>query len=138
MKVRLALHLPREQGSVPLVRRILAATLGTVGVAEDCSDDILLALAEACSNAVAHAEPADCYEVSVNIDAEQCLIEVVDAGSGFDPSVLPTTLPDLDEAGRGLHIIRAVADQFDLRSNNPTGMAVRFAKRLDGLPTSGA
>jgi serine/threonine-protein kinase RsbW len=131
MKVRLSLHLPRERGSVPLVRRILAATLGTVGVAEGCSDDILLALTEACSNAVAHAQPADGYEVSVNIDGEQCLIEVVDAGGGFDPSILPAAVPDLEEAGRGLHIIRAVADQFDLRSNNPTGMAVRFTKRLD-------
>ena len=131
MRVRLSLHLPRERASVPLVRRILAAALGTVGVSEDCSEDILLALAEACSNAVVHAQPADGYEVSVQIDGKQCLIEVLDTGGGFDPSVLPTVLPDLEESGRGLHIIRAVADQFDLRSNTPTGMAVRFTKRLD-------
>jgi serine/threonine-protein kinase RsbW len=131
MKLRLSLYLPRDSASVPLARRILATTLGTVGVTEECCSDILLALAEACANAVSHARPADTYEVSVQIDAGECLIEVVDAGIGFDSGALPTEVPTLDEAGRGLHIIRAVSDQFDMRHNDPTGTLVRFAKRLD-------
>ena len=131
MRLRLSLHLPRESESVPLARRVLAATLGTVGVTEDCRSDILLALAEACSNAVTHAQPADGYEVCVQLDAKQCLIEVLDGGGGFDEQSLPTQLPELDESGRGLHIIRAVADQFDLRHNDPRGTALRFVKRLE-------
>jgi serine/threonine-protein kinase RsbW len=135
VNVRLSLFLPRDSASVPMARRILATTLGTVGVTDECRADILLALAEACANAVAHAQPADSYEITIQIDQELCLIEVVDAGHGFDVATLPNGPSSdplaLDEAGRGLQIIRALSDQFDLRRNDPTGTLVRFAKRLD-------
>jgi serine/threonine-protein kinase RsbW len=151
MNVRLSLDLPRETESVPLARRIVAATLGTVGVSDDCRADILLAVAEACANAVTHAQPAANYQVRVDIDDARCLIEVVDAGRGVpasqrtapghgvDPGLtdrpgeppMPQEPATLDESGRGLHIIEAVSDQFDLRRNSPSGTLVRFAKRLD-------
>jgi serine/threonine-protein kinase RsbW len=114
-----------------MARRILAATLDTLGVTEECCADILLALAEACANAVAHAQPADSYQITIRIDDQRCLIEVVDSGHGVDPAKLPGDLPMLAEAGRGLHIIRALSDDFDLRPNYPTGTLLRFAKRLD-------
>ena len=130
--MRLSLFLPRDSASVPMARRILATTLGTAGVTDECRADILLALAEACANAVAHAKPADSYEVTVQIDDAECQIEVVDAGHGFDHyASLPDELPVLAESGRGLHIIRSLADDFDLRPNTPTGTLVRFAKRLN-------
>jgi serine/threonine-protein kinase RsbW len=132
VNLRLSLLLPRESSSVPMARRVLATTLLTAGVSEECRSDILLALAEACANAVAHARPADNYEISIEIDARQCLIEVIDAGGGFDTDTPRGDLSPLDEAGRGLHIIRALSDQFDLRRNEPTGTLVRFAKLLDG------
>jgi serine/threonine-protein kinase RsbW len=130
--LRLSLFLPRDSASVPMARRILAATLATVGVTDECRADILLALAEACANAVAHATPADGYEVTVRIDDAECQIEVVDAGDGFDyKAVPPGEVPVLAESGRGLFIIRSLTDHFDLRPNSPTGTLVRFAKRLD-------
>jgi serine/threonine-protein kinase RsbW len=115
-----------------MARRILSATLATAGVTDECRTDILLALAEACANAVAHATPADSYEVTVRIDDVECQIEVVDAGAGFDHAAPPADdLPALAESGRGLYIIRSLADDFDLRPNSPNGTLVRFAKRLD-------
>lgn len=116
-----------------MARRILAVTLGTVGVTEECRADILLALAEACANAVTHARPADKYRVAVDIDDARCLIEVVDSGAGLTAADLPDGRPDpvLDESGRGLHIIRALSDQFRLSSNERTGTHVWFAKRLE-------
>jgi serine/threonine-protein kinase RsbW len=132
VNVRLSLSLPRDSASVPMARRILATTLSTVGVTDECRADILLALAEACANAVAHAKAADSYEVTVNIDDAECQIEVVDAGPGFDYVVpMPDEPPALAESGRGLFIIRSLADDFDLRPNGPTGTMIRFAKRLD-------
>lgn len=130
MNVKLSLFLPRDSASVPMARRILATTLNTAGVTDECRADILLALAEACANAVAHAKPADGYRVTVDIDDSRCLIEVVDAGTGFDSAELPTEASALAETGRGLHIIRALADDFDLRPNSPTGTQLRFTKRL--------
>jgi serine/threonine-protein kinase RsbW len=132
VNVRLSLSLPRDSASVPMARRILATTLTTAGVSDECRSDILLALAEACANAVAHAQPADGYEVTVLINDAECQIEVVDAGSGFDyDAPVVDQSPVLMESGRGLHIIRTLADDFDLRPNQPTGTLVRLAKRLD-------
>jgi serine/threonine-protein kinase RsbW len=132
VNVRLSLFLPRDSASVPMARRILATTLSTVGVTDECRADILLALAEACANAVAHAKPADGYEVTVDINDAECQIEVIDSGLGFDHAAsLPDGPPVLAESGRGLHIIRSLADDFDLRPNNPTGTLVHFAKRLN-------
>jgi serine/threonine-protein kinase RsbW len=127
--VRLSLSLPRDNASVPMARRILATTLTSAGVTEECRADILLALAEACANAVAHAQPADDYKVTVDLDDAECRIEVIDAGHGFDrPDAMD--LPLLEERGRGLHIIEAVSDAFDLRPNTPSGTLVRFVKRI--------
>jgi serine/threonine-protein kinase RsbW len=132
VNVRLSLFLPRDSASVPVARRILATALSTAGATDECRSDILLALAEACANAVAHATPADGYEVTVQIDDAMCEIEVVDAGPGFDHAASqPDEVPVLAESGRGLYIIRSLADDFDLRPNSPTGTLVRFAKRLD-------
>ena len=132
VNVRLSLFLPRDSASVPMARRILATTLSTFGVTDECRGDILLALAEACANAVAHARAVDSYEVTVEISDAECQIEVVDAGPGFDHGAsLSDELPVLAESGRGLYIIRSLADDFDLRPNSPTGTLVRFAKRLE-------
>jgi len=131
VNMRLSLFLPRDSASVPMARRILSATLVTAGVTEECRSDILLALAEACANAVAHATPADSYEVTVRIDDAECDIEVVDAGAGFDHEAPLPEVPVLAESGRGLYIIRSLADDFDLRPNSPSGTLVRFVKRLD-------
>jgi serine/threonine-protein kinase RsbW len=133
VNVRLSLFLPRDSASVPMARRILSTTLRTAGVTDECRTDILLALAEACANAVAHAKATESYGITVEIDDSECQIEVVDDGPGFDydPTLLPGEVPLLAESGRGLFIIRSLADDFDLLPNTPNGTLVRFAKRLD-------
>lgn len=127
--MRLSLSLPRDNASVPMARRILSTTLQSAGVTEECRADILLALAEACANAVAHAQPADEYAVTVLLDDSECRIEVIDAGSGFDHGA-DRGVSLLDESGRGLHIIEALSDGFDLRPNSPSGTSLSFVKRI--------
>lgn len=139
------LCLPRDSVSVPLTRRILMAALASVGVSDDCRGDIQLALAEACGNVIRHAGPGDEYLVTIWFDAEQCTIEVVDTGpgpvSGQRASTAPVVPADAgltmpaptDDSGRGLHLIRMVADRFDMRSDN-RGTALRFVKHLVWTP----
>jgi serine/threonine-protein kinase RsbW len=138
VNMRLALSLPRDLASVPMTRRILATTLGTVGVTDECRADILLAVAEACANAVSHATQTDSYDVTIQINDSECTIEVLDTGGGFDVSALDdhaSTLDDhaslLADSGRGLRIIQAVSDHFQIEANASTGTLVRFAKRLE-------
>src|SRR5258705_10119546 len=106
MEIRLSLSLPRDRSTVPLTRRILDAALAVFSVTKDCRDDIGLAVGEACANAVQHADAGADYEVTVTIQEDRCIIDVVDEGVGMDTTDTPEAAIDA-ETGRGLRIIHA-------------------------------
>ncbi|MCW2639177.1 MAG: ATP-binding protein [Dactylosporangium sp.] len=113
---RLALRLPRDASTVPTVRRLLAHALTTLRVADECRDDICLILTEACANVVEHAWDADDYEISAEFRDARCVIAVTNTATTADPlpflsAAVPSTLTD---RGRGLHIIRSLADEVHL------------------------
>jgi serine/threonine-protein kinase RsbW len=130
--VRLTLHLPRDPGTVAMIRRVLDSALALLAVAEDCRDDITLALSEACTNAINHAQVGDAYDVVVAVHADVCVFEVIDTGVGLRPDHLDRgSLPDLvSEHGRGLVVIRTCTDSLELRPVHPHGLAVRMSKTL--------
>ena len=82
MEIKMALYLPRDAASVPVTRRVLDRCLETLGVTPDTRADIALALSEACANVVQHAGPGEEYQVQASARNGQCVIEVVNAGSG--------------------------------------------------------
>jgi serine/threonine-protein kinase RsbW len=129
MEVRLTLSLPRDRSTVPLTRRILDAALAVFAVTRECRDDIGLAVGEACANAVEHAEVGADYHVTVTIEEDRCVIDVVDEGAGVETTDTPDAGP-YDEAGRGLRIIRALADAVELRRVQNRGMGLRIIKML--------
>jgi len=134
--------LPRDQISIPIVRRICTQSLKVLGVAQNCIDDVELALTEACANVLLHAHADDEYEVSVGVDNDVTVIEVCDRGGGDtggddldgvvrsmgDPSV-PETVP---EQGRGIFLMRALMDQvqFDRVGGTHSGTRVHLEKAL--------
>jgi len=129
MEIRLSLSLPRDRSTVPMTRRVLDAALTVFSVTKDCRADIGLAVGEACANAVQHAETGADYHVTVTIQDDRCVIDVVDDGVGVIAVDQPEAGPD-DESGRGLRIIRALADAVELRAGNPRGVALRIVKIL--------
>ncbi|MFB9186970.1 ATP-binding protein [Dactylosporangium sucinum] len=133
MEVRLSLSLPRDHSTVPLTRRVLDAALAVFAVTKDCRDDIGLAVGEACANAVQHATSGADYEVTVTIQEDRCIIDVVDDGVGPDSATPPDAPPDA-ESGRGLRIIHALADMVELRRGQPGKMALRIVKLLTVVP----
>jgi serine/threonine-protein kinase RsbW len=58
VQVELALSLPREQRSVPVVRHLVRAAMRTLGVDADWINDVEVALSEACTNVLRHGDPA--------------------------------------------------------------------------------
>ena len=114
MEVRLTLSLPRDRSTVPLTRRVLDAALGVFSVTRDCRDDIGLG--------------AD-YQVTVTIHEDRCVIDVVDEGVGMQDAETGEAGVDA-ESGRGLRIIRALADMVEFRRHQPHGVALRIVKML--------
>src|SRR4051794_34126671 len=88
VEIKLKLSLPRDELSVPVIRRMTASAMKVLGVDERCAADLQLALTEACTNVLDHAQEGDEYEVSAGIFDSMCVVEVVDTGHGFDSSEL--------------------------------------------------
>ena len=140
--LRLALHLPRDAATVPMARRLLDQALRTLGVEPGCRDDIGLILTEACANVIEHARDIDDYEISIDVSDLRCVIHVVNDGSIIEPGrlVLATEMTDrelaaldfsvLDEHGRGLHIIRALADELYLIPAQAGGLVLQAVTTL--------
>jgi PAS domain S-box-containing protein len=108
------------------VRDFLAAR----GVDEQTVEELVLCVEEACTNTLRHSGSREPGEVAVSIYEHFIEICVKDRGKGLDPARIdPAREPDLlAPGGRGLYIIRALADELELA--NEGGACVRIRKRL--------
>ncbi|MFJ9540017.1 ATP-binding protein [Streptomyces sp. NPDC101225] len=134
MSIWWSLHLRREAASVPLARRLLLGTMESAGVDPDISYDLSVALSEACANAVEHGGggvPSEAYRVTAYLDGEKCRIEVTDSGPGFAPRPALRPVRADSEHGRGLYLIRELADHVDIAVKpGREGTIVSFDKIL--------
>jgi serine/threonine-protein kinase RsbW len=131
----LSLNLPRESGSVPVVRRLAAQALTAFGVEGDDVYDVQLAITEACANVIDHAADTDTYEVKVELAADRCAITVVDQGGGFDATAVPPEAALSAEQGRGLSLMRALVDNLAFQEEPQVGAVVHMVKSLRYDPT---
>ena len=133
MNVHFSVRLPTDAQSVPLVRGLLRQALQYLGVVEECIQEVVLALTEACANVVQHAGKQEQYQVDVAIDDTFCRISVVDEGEGFDPETAPQTTSPL-ESGRGLILMRALVDRLAFVQDAAGRHQVTLEKRLVTSP----
>ncbi|NUR06595.1 MAG: ATP-binding protein, partial [Nocardioidaceae bacterium] len=128
-QLELSVQLPREVGSVPIVRRLATQALTSFGVREEDIADVQVAITEACANVIHHAADTDTYEVGVELAAHRCAITVVDQGGGFDATMVGDAVPTA-ESGRGLTLMRALVDNVAFRSEPQAGAVVHMVKSL--------
>jgi anti-sigma regulatory factor (Ser/Thr protein kinase) len=123
--------LPAAPESAPLARAIVREAAVEYGLDGASTWDLTLATSEAVTNAIVHGSP--CRDGGEGIllrvlpEEEGLFIEVGDCGD-FETS-LPPAAPDATH-GRGIHIMTAVVDRFELLPDGPL-TRVRFAKRRD-------
>jgi serine/threonine-protein kinase RsbW len=127
--VKFSLALPREALSIPVIRRMLGDALSVLGVTEGCIADILVAVSEACTNAVQHAPAATRFEVVASVEGGYCVLKIVDRGPGMKSSDDPHVHIEA-ESGRGIRIMRALVDDVTFDSHPDEGTAVYLQKRL--------
>ena len=134
MNVHFSVRLPTDAQSVPLVRGLLRQALQYLGVVEDGTQAIVLALTEACANVVQHAGEHEEYQVDIAIDDDVCRISVLDEGSGF--TVLSAEMaPTPAEGGRGLVLMRALVDRLAFVQDADGRHRVTLEKRLETSPS---
>jgi len=132
IQLRAVLCLARaDHAAVAVTRRVLEAALLAIGVSDECRGDLSIAVTEACTNAITHADGCDDYQVTVIVHGDQLMVEVADTGVGLAGDAITAELPALNaEGGRGLHVIRACTDRMELRAVRPHGVAIRMIKTL--------
>jgi serine/threonine-protein kinase RsbW len=134
VQLELALALPRDHRSVPVARHVVRAGMLTLGVDADCTNDVEVALSEACTNVLQHGDPAAEYEVRLHLDDKRCLLRVIEVGrrrSGAFAKEPPGSAPAGEaEHGRGLLVMRALMDRVGFKLVPGAGSVVSLEKRL--------
>lgn len=122
--------LPAAPESAPRARAIVREAAAEHGLDGETTWDLMLATSEAVANAVVHGAACAGAErgvlLIIEVDESSISIEVCDCGS-FDAELRPAAQDDI--GGRGIPIIAAVADHFELIPE-PFQTRVRFGKRL--------
>ncbi len=133
MQIVFSLFLPREEATVPLVRRLCRDALRSLGVVDDCIHDLEVAVTEACSNVLKHAVGGhEEYEVSLELSGRVGVIKVADrAADGFDPAEAASQVAELAaESGRGIQLMKALVDDLRFESKPELGTVVQLEKEL--------
>jgi serine/threonine-protein kinase RsbW len=129
--------LPAAPASAAAARSIIRDAAASAGLEDEATWDLMVATTEALNNAVQHGEawPNDCVLLVTERCPRGLRVEVQDLGS-FDGRVEPAPLEAT--SGRGLQIIAALVDRFEVKAGNGRTL-VRFEKHrasdeADGAP----
>ena len=91
-----------------------------------------MAVREAMVNAVVHGNRYNLKKkvhFTVSASGDHLSVTIVDEGEGFEADDLPDPLSEenlLRQSGRGLLLIKAFADNFDMRKAPPLGTEIRL------------
>ncbi len=128
------LTVPSKPEYVGVIRLTLAAIASRIGFDIEKIEDMKVAVAEACTNAITHG--CTCSQNSkFNIDfisnGEKLTISVYDNGKGCSPENIKE--PDLNqpkEGGLGIFIIKSLMDDVEIQSEDGRGMKIKMIKYL--------
>lgn len=128
------LRIPNKPEYVSVARLTLSGIASRMNFSYDEVEDLKIAIAEACTNAIQHAYGKDKgidEEVIIRylINPRKLIIEVQDKGRGFDPGVIEKGPPGLDaEGGLGIFLIKALVDEVKFKVNKEGGTQVQMIK----------
>ncbi len=122
--------------SVDVAEELVTGAAEEMGFAEDARHQIGMAVRESVVNAVVHG---NCYSehkkvhLTVSQNENRLTVTVRDEGKGFDIDSVPDPLAQenlLNQSGRGILLMRAFMDEFDVRHLEPAGTEFRLVKYL--------
>ncbi len=120
--------------SVDRAEEIAIKAAEELGFDEDDQHQIGMAVRECMVNAVVHGNRYSAHKkvhLAIRPASNQLAIVIGDEGAGFDLNSLPDPLAQenlLRQSGRGILLIRAFMDEFDLHPRAGGGTEVRLVK----------
>jgi len=115
-----------------------------LGFDEDGQYEAGIAVRESMVNAVAHGNRYNARKkvhFTLWKGARRLAVEIEDEGRGFEEEVIPDPREGenvMRHSGRGLLMIRAYMDEFDIERREPSGTRVRMVKYLKPVSEAGA
>jgi len=133
------LRLPNRPEFVAVARLTVSAIACRMAFDVDEIEDIKVAVAEACTNAIQHGCPTQQCEEHITLQChimeDALTIIVQDPGDGFDPLTATRQrqggTATLTERGLGMLLIESLMDEVTFSSNPGSGTQVRMMKRLN-------
>ena len=132
---------PKVELSIPIIPDMeLAATQTSevvakhMGLGQDKSDEIKMALIEACINAFEHSESKSEIYIHFLIDDDNLTIKVIDKGKGFDstnvkiPNIETKLTTSEKKRGWGIMLIKELMDTVNFESDH-TGTTLTMTKK---------
>jgi serine/threonine-protein kinase RsbW len=121
MKKKFNLKIASATENLEIIRDFIIRIALKGGFDDETSDQIALAVDEACTNVIKHAHKYDSrrmIDISVILDKDKIQITVCDKGKGFDVSKLGA--PDLSKyihesrkGGLGIHLMKTLMDNVE-------------------------
>jgi serine/threonine-protein kinase RsbW len=137
----LEITLETQVESVNLAEEMCLKVAEAAGFGEDDCYKIGMSVREGVINAFHYGNqerPEKKIHLAVDITNEKMIIHVLDEGKGFSLSDVPDPLAEenlLSTSGRGIFLMRAFMDEFDVVPGRTGGAEIVMAKKL---PTPGS
>lgn len=106
-----------------------------INLTDDQLANVLLAVTEATTNAIIHANKCDqskMVTIDVKVNETKLVVKIKDEGEGFDPTDIPDpTEPEnlLNESGRGVYLMRVYMDNVEYNLTS-SGMEIILTLNL--------
>ncbi|MCT4605898.1 MAG: ATP-binding protein [Marinisporobacter sp.] len=133
MSDHFSISVPSKPEYVNVIRLTASAIASRMEFDIEEIEDIKVAIAEACTNAIEHGL---CYnnnnfQIDFLVDHEKLVIEVIDQGYGFKSSeVQEPDLTNPKEGGLGIFIIKSLMDEVEIISDLGKGTIMKMIKYL--------
>lgn len=111
--------LPHTAKAVPTVRRRAEMVVARWNLPPEAAQDVLLVVSELLTNAVVHALPPAALRLTrVRVEGHGAVrVEVTDLGPVTPAAAASATAVDPDEHGRGLCIVKALAERYGVETH---------------------
>jgi len=125
--------------SVNLAEEMCLSVASAVGFDDDDCHKIGMSVREGVINAFHYGNEErreKKIHLMVELTPEKMVIHVLDEGPGFDLNRVPNPLAEenlLKTSGRGIFLMRAFMDEFDVTRGRTGGAEVIMSKRLPGV-----
>ncbi|HEX3572585.1 MAG TPA: ATP-binding protein [Acidobacteriaceae bacterium] len=138
-KSSIELQLPSRLGFEKVAMNTAASVARLMGFGDERIEDLKMAVAEACINAMEHGNNLDetlSVGVVLSMHPDALEVRVVDTGSGPQGHA---AAPDIDKKmheeeearGMGMFLIESLVDEVEWVSSQPTGSYARMVIRLN-------